>query len=248
MDVLALVGAILAIIAILLGQTLEGGHVSSLINGPAFLIVIGGTVGAIMLQAPSDTLRRAVSLIKWVFFPPVDQNPQTLNKLLNWSNVARKSGILGLEDAVEMETDSFARQGLQMLVDGKGPGELRGALETAIIFSEQRDMDAAKLFESMGGYTPTIGILGAVMGLIHVMENLSEPARLGAGIATAFVATIYGVAAANLFLLPMANKIKAVAIRQAQQKEMLLEGLIGIAEGENPRNIEDRLRAYLKKA
>ena len=245
MDGLALVGAIVAIVAILLGQTLEGGHVSSLINGPAFLIVIGGTIGAIMLQAPSDTLKRAIFLVRWVFFPPVNQNPQILNKLINWSQVSRKSGLLGLEEAVEMETDSFARQGLQMLVDGKSPGELRGTLEPAIIFAEEKDIDAAKLYEAMGGYTPTIGILGAVMGLIHVMENLSEPARLGAGIATAFVATIYGVALANLVLLPIANKIKAVVLRQSRQMELLLEGMIAIAEGENPRNIELRLRSYI---
>ena len=246
MDGLAVGGAILAITAILLGQTLEGGHVSSLINGPALLIVGGGTLGAIMLQAPSDTLKRAIYLIRWVFFPPTDENPQILNKLVNWSNVSRKSGLLGLEEAVEMESDRFARQGLQMLVDGKSPGELRGALEPAIIFAEEKDIDAAKLFEAMGGYTPTIGILGAVMGLIHVMENLSEPARLGAGIATAFVATIYGVALANLILLPMASKIKAVALRQSRQKEMLLEGMVAIAEGENPRNIELRLQSYLR--
>lgn len=246
MDGLAVAGAFLAVLAILLGQTLEGGHVSSLINGPAFLIVLGGTLGAIMLQAPSDILRRAIRIMFWVFFPPVDQSPDILRKIENWSHVSRKSGLLGLEDAVELESDEFTRKGLQMLVDGKGPGELRGVLETQIAFDEEFDMDAAKLYEAMGGYAPTIGILGAVMGLIHVMENLSEPARLGAGIATAFVATIYGVGLANLILLPLANKLKAVALRQSRQRELLLEGLIAISEGENPRNISARLQAYIR--
>lgn len=246
MDGLALVGAVLAVAAILVGQTLEGGHVSSLINGPAMLIVLGGTLGAIMLQAPPDTLRHSFRMLTWVLIPPEDHSPQILLKIENWSQVSRKSGLLGLEDAIELETDTFARKGLQMLVDGKGPGELRGVLETQIVFDEEYDMSAAKLFEAAGGYTPTIGILGAVMGLIHVMENLSEPARLGAGIATAFVATIYGVGMANLILLPIANKLKSVAVRQSRQKELLLEGLVAISEGENPRNIEERLKPYIR--
>lgn len=245
MDRFSLFGAILAIVAILIGQTLEGGHIASLINGPALLIVGGGTLGAIMLQAPPDSLRRAIFLIRWVFFPPRIEHEQVINKITNWSNVARKSGLLGLEDAVEMETDLFTRKGLQLLVDGRDPGTLRSVLEVDITAQEEFDMSAAKLYEAMGGYTPTIGILGAVMGLIHVMENLSEPAKLGAGIATAFVATIYGVGLANLILLPIANKIKSQVIRQAQHREMLLEGLIGISEGENPKNIEVRLRSYI---
>lgn len=245
MDRLSFMGAVLAVAAILVGQTLEGGHVGSLINGPAMLIVIGGTMGAIMLQAPGDVLRHSLFLVRWVFFPPRYFHQQLINKITNWSNVSRKSGLLGLEEAIDMETDPFTQKGLQMLVDGTDPASIRAVMEVDINSQEEFDLDAAKLFESAGGYTPTIGILGAVMGLIHVMENLSEPSKLGAGIATAFVATIYGVALANLLLLPMASKMKAQIFRQSRNREMLMEGIIGIAEGENPQNIEIRLNSYL---
>lgn len=245
MDGLAAAGALLGLAAILLGQLLEGGHVSSLINGPAFLIVVGGAAGAVMLQSTPAHLRRALFLLRWVFFPPQYSYSGVILKINNWSGVARKSGLLGLEDAVEMESDPFIRKGLQMLVDGRDPVNFRAAMELEIISREEFDMASAKLFESMGGYTPTIGILGAVMGLIHVMENLSEPARLGAGIATAFVATIYGVGLANLILLPMANRLKTLVLREAKYREMILEGLASIATGENPRNIESKLNGFI---
>jgi len=153
--------------------------------------------------------------------------------------------LLALETAIEASREPFERKGLQLLVDGAEPNVLREALELEINAFEARYRAAARVWESAGGYAPTVGILGAVMGLIQVMENLTDPARLGAGIAVAFVATIYGVGLANLVFLPVANKIKALVARDVSTREMLIEGLVGIANGENPRSIEIRLQGYL---
>lgn len=160
-------------------------------------------------------------------------------------HVARKEGLLGLEAVSEGEPDLFVRKGLQLLVDGSEPDAIRSILEVELYAKEHHDTQAAKVFEAGGGYAPTIGIIGAVMGLIHVMQNLSDPSKLGSGIATAFVATIYGVGAANLFLLPIASKLKSVIHGQSQYREMVIEGIISITEGENPRDIEAKLRGYL---
>ena len=177
--------------------------------------------------------------------PPSIEGTQTLEKIVEWSKISRKEGLLGLESSAEEETDPFSKKCLQLLVDGGEPEAIRGIMEVDLANDEQRDLMAAKVYESAGGYTPTIGIIGAVMGLIHVMQNLSDPSKLGSGIAVAFVATIYGVGAANLFLLPIANKLKTVIGYRSQHREMILEGIVAIAEGENPRNIENKLQGYL---
>ncbi len=246
MDILSLLGIVAAFTAILLGQALEGGHAASLLNLPALLIVGGGTLGAIMLQSPLDTFKRALSRSLWVLAPPKINPKGAIKKIIRWSNIARREGLLGLEGASNSERDPFAKKGLQLLVDGAEPDAIRAVLEVELAAKEGADLAAAKLLEAAGGYAPTIGILGAVMGLIHVMENLSDPSKLGAGIATAFVATIYGVGLANLVLLPMANKIKAQVEREVQFREMVIEGIIAIAEGENPRAIENKLKGYLQ--
>ena len=165
---------------------------------------------------------------------------------MRWSNIARKEGLLGLEQVVEEESDPFSQKGLQLLVDGSEPETIRATLEVDLGAREQRDTRAAKVYEGMGGYCPTIGIIGAVMGLIHVMGNLADPSKLGGGIAVAFVATIYGVVLANLIFLPAANNLKGVVSDQAQFREMVIEGIVAIAEGENPRNIEVRLLGYIQ--
>jgi chemotaxis protein MotA len=165
--------------------------------------------------------------------------------MVEWSQRARKEGLLGLEDVYEKEQDGFVRKGLQLLVDGSEPETIRHVLEVEMENREHLDTQAAKMFEGMGGYTPTIGIIGAVMGLIHVMQNLADPEKLGSGIATAFVATIYGVGLANLFLLPFANKLKSLVRREVQFRELVIEGIVAIAEGENPRNIEAKLQGFL---
>lgn len=245
MDILSVVGLIIGLGAILLGQSLEGGHAASLVNGPAILIVFGGTIGAVMVQSSLGTFMSSMKMLLWVFFPPRLGALAMIDRILEWSNIARKEGLLGLETRAESETDTFARKGLQLLVDGSEPEVIRRVMEVEMDAKEHNDLLAAKVYEAMGGYSPTIGIIGAVMGLIHVMENLADPSKLGAGIATAFVATIYGVGLANLVFLPIANKLKAQVHVQTQLNEMLVEGVISIAEGENPRNIENKLQGFI---
>ncbi|MBW0238099.1 MULTISPECIES: flagellar motor protein [Pseudomonas] len=245
MDVLSLIGIIMAFVAIIGGNYLEGGHLGALANGPAALIVLGGTVGAALLQSPMSAFKRAMQTVVWILFPPSIDLAGGIDRVVNWSLTARKEGLLGLEGVADSEPDNYARKGLQLLVDGMEPEVIRSILEVDFLTQESRDIEAAKVFESMGGYAPTIGIIGAVMGLIHVMGNLADPGQLGSGIAVAFVATIYGVASANLVLLPVASKLKSIARRQALYREMLLEGILSIAEGENPRSIELKLQGFM---
>jgi chemotaxis protein MotA len=246
LDLLSIIGVLLAVLAIVGGNFLEGGHLSQLFQLTALLIVVGGTLGAAMLQTSLPVFLRAMQMARWVFIMPPTNLNTTLEKVVNWSHMTRREGLLALENASEIETDLFSRKGLQLLVDGNEPVVIRNVLETEINVMEQFELQAAKFYEVMGGYSPTIGILGAVMGLIHVMNNLADPGMLGSGIATAFVATIYGVGLANLLFLPMAGKLKAMVQQRVLQYEMLLEGIVGIADGENPRNIESRLQSYLR--
>lgn len=246
MDILTIVGVFVGIGAILVGQSLEGGNIDSLLNGPAILIVLGGTMGAVMIQAPLSTFLYSLRMSAWLVFPPKLAALTSVENIISWSNIARKEGLLGLEVVVESEQDPFSRKGLQLLVDGSEPEVIRSILEVEIDTDEKAALDAARIYEIMGGYTPTIGIIGAVLGLIHVMQNLADPSSLGAGIATAFVATIYGVGLANLLLLPIGGKLKGIIGQQSRMREMIVEGLISIAEGENPRNIETKLNGYLK--
>ena len=246
MDILSIFGIALGLLAIIGGNLADGGSFSALVNMPAALIVIGGTLGAAALQTSGRNLRRSLDLLPWVFVPPVLKFDEGINKVVGWANTARREGLLGLELMSETEEDLFAQKGLQLLVDGSEPESIRSMMEVELIVKERRDMEAAKLYESMGGYAPTIGILGAVLGLIHVMGNLADPSELGRGIAVAFVATIYGVAIANLFLLPVAGKIRSAIREQSNYRELLIEGIIAIAEGENPRAIELKLTGFLR--
>ncbi len=244
MDFLSIIGIVLAFAAILGGNYLEGGHVSSLVNAPATMIVLGGTLAAISLQTSAALLKRSMKMLLWIIFPPYVNVKDGMEKVIGWSLRSRKDGLLGLEPMAEKEPEPFARKGLQLLVDGQEPESIRSVLEMELINQEQYTLEAANVYDSMGGYSPTIGIIGAVMGLIHVMSNLEDPASLGTGIATAFVATIYGVAFANLFAFPVAAKLKEIAKRQTLYREMMIEGLISIAEGENPRVIELKLKGF----
>jgi chemotaxis protein MotA len=246
MDLLSFIGVAIAFAAVLGGNWLEGGHLDTLANGPAMVIVLGGSIGAVLLQTPVQVFMRSMRMLGMVFIPPKRALEDTIEKLVEWSKVARKDGLLGLEAAVQREADLFVRKGMQLLVDGNEPDEIRHTLEVELDSRERFDLQAGKVLEAMGGYSPTIGIIGAVMGLIHVMQNLSDPSKLGSGIATAFVATIYGVGLANLFLLPMANKLKAYVLQESHYRELVIEGLVAISEGENPRQIETRLQGFLR--
>lgn len=245
MDIISILGIVIGLSAILLGQFLEGGQIASLLQLTAFLIVVGGTLGAVMLQSSLRVFLDGLSLLKWVFRPPPILPHDTLRTLLEWSQQARRGGLLALEPFIEQQPDLFFRRGLQMLVDGAEPEVLRDTLELDLQGYEQHHVEASRIWMAAGGYSPTIGILGAVMGLIHVMENLSDPSKLGAGIAVAFVATIYGVGAANLLYIPIANKLRYLIGRQVANKEMFIHGLIAIANGENPRIIDAKLQGYL---
>lgn len=247
MDILSILGVLLGFAAIIGGNFIEGGTLSSLANFPAAFIVLGGTAGAAMLQTPKKCLLRSLRMIRWVFQPPHYDYKKGITKITAWSVTARKEGLLGLEKLADDETDPMAKKALELLVDGNEPDTIRRVMEGDLILTEENHLDAVKFYESMGGYAPTIGILGAVMGLIHVMRNLADPEQLGPGIAVAFVATIYGVALANLFLLPIANKLRMCVDREIRYGEMFIEGVLGIANGENPRAIEVRLSGYLEE-
>ena len=244
MDVNSVAGIALAFVAIIGGQFLEGGHVGSLLQVAAFLIVMGGTVGAVLLQSPVKVFINGVKMVSWVFYPP-ENSPQTLiRQVVNWSNISRKEGLLALESHISTAKDSFSKKGLQLLADGSTPEKLREVLEIDIMALETHQRQSARIWEAAGGYAPTIGILGAVLGLIHVMENLSDPSLLGSGIAVAFVATVYGVGLANLVFLPISNKLKNIISEHVVMQEMMMDGFVAIANGENPRLIESRLKGY----
>ena len=245
MDKISIAGLFLGLAAIVAGQVLEGGHVGSLVQPTAFLIVIGGTLGAVMLQSPMSVFLNGLRMVKWVFLPPVLDPHEVIERISQWSHVARKEGLLALEAQIATIPDAFMAKGLQLLVDGAEPDRVRDVLDVEIGVYEEQMKLSAKVWESAGGYAPTIGILGAVMGLIHVMENLTDPAKLGAGIAVAFVATIYGVGSANLIFLPVSKKLFATIGRMVALREMFVDGLVGIANGDNPRIIESRMLGYI---
>ena len=244
MDKISIAGLLLGLTAIVGGQLLEGGHIDSLLQPTAFLIVVGGTLGAVMLQSPLSVFRDGMKMARWVFFPPPVEPKRLIADIARWSYIARKEGLLSLEAQIRIQSDPFAAKGLQLLVDGAEPDAMREVLEVEISAWESNLKAAAKVWESAGGYSPTIGIMAAVMGLIHVMENLSDPSKLGGGIAGAFVATIYGVGAANLIFLPIAKKLLAHIVRIVTFREMLVDGLVSIGNGDNPHIIEGRLQGY----
>ncbi|TWX72533.1 flagellar motor protein [Colwellia sp. C1TZA3] len=244
MDKLSIAGLLIAISAIYFGFIIDGGAISSLLELPAFIIVFGGTLGAVMLQSSQSQFFHAISLLKWLFVPPKYDIEQGIESIVLWAEKARESGFLSLEYIAEEENDFYVNKGLNLLVDGIEVENLRVSLELDLDLYREHNLRSAHVFESMGGYSPTIGILGAVLGLIHAMSNLADPQLLGQGIATAFVATIYGVGFANLLYLPVANKIKAIVHEQTMYREMMTEGLIAIALAENPHAIENKLSAF----
>jgi len=245
MDKISVLGLLVGISAIVGGQVLEGGHVLSLVQPTAFVIVIGGTLGAVMLQSPFQTFTDGMKMGQWIFTPPPLKPNDIIARVVNWSHMARKEGLLALEGQIRVLGDPFMRKGLQLLVDGAEPERIREVLEVEITSYESQLKAGARVWEAAGGYAPTIGILGAVMGLIHVMENLTDPSKLGAGIAVAFVATIYGVGSANLVFLPISKKLLANVQRLICLREMFVDGVVGIATGDNPRIIESRLQGYV---
>ncbi|HAF45586.1 MAG TPA: flagellar motor protein [Gallionellaceae bacterium] len=245
MDKLSLFGILVAVVGILGGQLLEGGSVNVLIQLAAFFIVFGGTIGAVMLQHPAKVFVTGMKMAAWVFVTPVVDIQKLSYQITAWGSVSRKDGILALEAQLKNIEDPFVRKGLQLLVDGNSAEKIREIMDIELQSWETVRWQAARVWEAAAGYAPTIGILGAVLGLVHVMQSLGEPAKLGAGIAVAFIATIYGVGSANLLFLPIAGKLKILIQEQVNMREMLIDGLCMIANAENPRFIENKLKGYI---
>ncbi len=244
MDVTTIGGIVAALGLILLGQALEGGHVGSILQATAALIIFGGTLGAVMVAFPKKDFVRGLKLLKLAFVEPKTDLAGLSRTIVEFASLARRDGVLALEGKLGEVADPFLRRALQFVVDGVDASVTRDTLEAAVDADYEENVVGAKVWESAGGFAPTIGILGAVLGLIHVMENLSDPSKLGGGIATAFVATVYGVGSANIFFLPWANKIKRKLGSEKERKTLITEGVLSIQEGINPRVLEEKLRAF----
>jgi chemotaxis protein MotA len=245
MDIATILGLALALGSIVGGQILEGGHVGSIMQLTAFIIVVGGTMGAICVQNPLPVVVRAIGALSLAIVGPHIDNKGTIKLILDLANISRKQGLLALEGKLKDIKDPFMKKGIQLIVDGTEPKAVHEILEIEVEHHEEQGVIAAKVWEAAGGYAPTIGIIGAVLGLIHVMENLADPSKLGGGIAVAFVATVYGVGAANLFFLPLANKIKLKLKEEAGSRHVIIMGLVGLAQGENPRLLQEKLESFL---
>ena len=245
MDIFAVVGMFLGIGFILTGQAMEGGNIGQLLQITAAFIVLGGTTGAVVLSFPPKVLKSAFMILKDVFMPPKSDFEALITEIGGFATKARKEGIIALEKEANNASDALLTLGLGAVADGTDPTLVREMMENQIEQLENYVHNAAKVFESFGGYSPTLGIIGAVLGLIQVMQNLSDPSKLGAGIAVAFVATIYGLFAANLVMIPLGTRIKFIYQNVFLYKNMILEGVLSIQAGESPVLIERKLRSFI---
>ena len=247
-DWASLGGLALAVTGILGGLVLEKGKVQDVSQVTAALIVLGGTIGAVMVTTPLGTLLRAAGKLTAVFLESRYSIPTVIDQIIGYATKARKNGIVSLEDETAAIPDPFLRKAMNLAVDGADLQELRRMMELEITLEEQRGEAEAKVYEAAGGYAPTIGIIGAVLGLIQVMKHLANIDEVGHGIAVAFVATVYGVASANIFFLPAGSKLRARVHAVVELRELMLEGVLGIAEGLNPKLIRTKLEAYAPPA
>ena len=245
MDILTILGIVVGIGAVFGGYIGEGGDPLWVLWHPfAWIIVLGGAIGCGLIGLPMSHGRHVLKTTPKIFMPPKLNQPEMIDKMVDWAQIARREGLLGLEGVSETEDNPFARKGLRMLVDGREPEAIRKILEIELETHETLDIAASKFYGELGGYAPTIGIIGAVLALIVVMQDLSDPAKVGQGIATAFCATVYALLSTNLIFLPWGTKLKIIAEEEANFRFMIVEGLVLIASGENPRNLEDQLRSY----
>jgi chemotaxis protein MotA len=238
-------GLLLAVGGIVLGLLLEGGNLGQVLQPTAAMIVFGGTLGAVLIQYPLPVVVNAFRRLAHIFLEPGENARATVELLVKYANQARREGIISLDKELANIHEPFLRRALTLAVDGTEPQELRKIMELELDNQAEQEEKIPQLFESAGGFSPTIGIIGAVLGLIQVMQHLDKIDEVGRGIAVAFVATIYGVGAANLFFLPSSGKLK-IRIRDEQViREMTLEGVISILEGMNPRMLESKLLGFL---
>jgi chemotaxis protein MotA len=240
-------GVLLAILGIVAGLLLEGGNLGQIFQPTAAMIVFGGTLGAVLLQFPLHTVVEAARRLGQVFFRPGEQNSKLIDTLVSFANKARRSGVVSLDNDLKSVSEPFLRQTLTLAVDGTEPSELRKIMTLALDSRAEVEDRIPAVFDSAGGFSPTVGILGAVLGLIQVMQHLDKIEEVGKGIAVAFVATIYGVAAANLFFLPAAGKLRIRLREEHMRREMMLEGVISILEGINPRMLQVKLGGFLEE-
>ncbi len=245
MDKASLIGLLLGGLALVGGQYLEGGSLGMILQITALVIVFGGTLGAVSLSFSASQLKQALRELPHIVKEPKDQGPAHLTRLVDLAYRARREGLLSLERDLSAVSDPFMRRALQLVVDGHHPQQVREIMELELVHAEDVGLVPARVFEAAGGYAPTIGILGAVLGLIQVMQHLTEPAKLGTGVAVAFVATIYGVASANLIFLPIAQKLKLRHQKLLLHKEMILEGILALAQGDHPLLIAERMKGFL---
>lgn len=245
MDIFAAIGTLMGVGFILAAQAIEGGNVGQLLQLTAAMIVFGGTAGAVVASFPTADLKNGVALLRAVFFPPQVNFEELISEIVGFATKARKEGVIVLEKEANKASDILLTLGLQAVADGADPSLVQGMMENQIAQLEEKVNSGSKVWEAAGGYSPTLGIIGAVMGLIQVMQNLSDPSKLGAGIAVAFVATVYGLFAANLLLLPAATRIKFNYKKVFIAKEIMLEGILAIQAGESPALIERKLQSFI---
>ena len=235
----------LAIVGIVAGLLMEGGNLGQILQPTAALIVFGGTMGAVLLQFPISTVLAAFGRLGHLFAAPRKHNDQLIGLLVSLANKARRSGVVSLDSDLKSVENPFLRQSLMLAVDGTEPNELRRIMQVSLDSTTENEERLPAVFESAGGFSPTIGILGAVLGLIQVMQHLDNINEVGKGIAVAFVATIYGVGIANLFFLPFAGKMRIRIREEHLCREMILEGVTSILEGMNPRMLEIKLAGFV---
>lgn len=245
MDKSSIGGVFLAVAGIVAGLLMEGGHLSQILQPTAALIVFGGTMGAVLLQFPLDVVMAAFANMAHVFTAPRKQDEDLIRLLIGFANKARRNGVVSLDSDLQSIQDPFLRQSMMLAVDGTEPADLRKIMQVSLESTTECEDRLPAVFESAGGFSPTIGILGAVLGLIQVMQHLDDIQEVGRGIAVAFVATIYGVGIANLFFLPMAGKMRLRVRSEYQRREMMLEAVISILEGMNPRMLQVKLSGFL---
>ena len=244
LDLVAFLGTVIGLSAVVGGQWLEGGSLGQIAQLTAALIVAGGTAGAVLLSFPFSEIRRAWKLFPQIYWAPDLDVPSLIDEIIRIATLARKEGVLAIETQKQSIQNPMFRRCVQFVIDGFEPATVREILEAEIDAAQERDEAAAQIFEAAGGYSPTIGILGAVLGLIHVLSMLDDPSKIGEGIAVAFVATIYGVAFANLLFLPWGSRLRRRAAERASFQELVMQGVLGIQEGLNPHFLREKLRVF----
>jgi chemotaxis protein MotA len=249
MDVATVVGLGLAVGAIFVSMMMEGSNPAALIEPPAMLLIIGGTIGVTMTGFSLKDVTGIAKVFLKALMPGPPQDPAAaIEQMVHFSDRARRDGLLALEEEAKGIEDDFLRKGLQMAIDGTDPEVVREVLETEIESIRERHKVGAKFFADAGAFSPTLGVLGTVIGLVHMLENLDDPSKMGPLIAAAFVATLWGVMMANVLWLPIANKLKRLSMEELHYKSLVLEGILAIQAGSNPRTVADKLKSYLAPA